>query len=202
MVSHAEGCSLKFHAFLLDLDQAAAEQVRLRGCPHCEGPLHVSKIPRKVRGLSDEALAAGGYGHRLSFCCGREGCRARTTPPSTRFSRLRVYAAVAVLGLCLRGGTRLLLVERMGVVDERAAPASSTRGRWSAFWREGLWKLPWLTVMGSQLAEPIERKESPDALLGMFRGPVSQQVLALLRWLSPLTTESVAPETSRVVMAQ
>jgi hypothetical protein len=201
MVSHEDGCLLKFHARLFDLDQAAAERVRSRGCPHCGGPLYVSNIPRKVRGLRDEAVTAGRYKARLSFCCGREGCRRRATPPSVRFALRRVYAAVAVLGLCLRGLTRTFAVQGADLEELRSAPAPSTRHRWSRFWRAGLWSLPWFAVMRGHLGEPVEQAGAPDGLLEVFRGPVIQQITDLLRWLSPLTTGSVAPETSRLVMA-
>ena len=83
-----------FHALLLiDLDFAA--RCRQCGCRYCGGPLHQSNYQRKPRGcleaLDDEVCL------RLSLCCGREGCRRRTIPPSCRFLGRKVYFAAVVL---------------------------------------------------------------------------------------------------------
>ncbi len=83
-----------FQALLLiDVDLAA--QCRQDRCPHCGGPLHHSNYQRKPRGclepLDDEVCL------RLSLCCGREGCRRRTIPPSCRFLGRKVYFAAVVL---------------------------------------------------------------------------------------------------------
>lgn len=83
-----------FQALLLvDIDLAV--QCRQSGCPHCGGPLHHSDYQRKPRGcfekLDDKVCL------RLSLCCGREGCRRRTIPPSCRFHGRKVYFAAIVL---------------------------------------------------------------------------------------------------------
>jgi hypothetical protein len=79
--------------FLIDID--LADRCRQGGCPWCGGPLHHSDYQRKPRGgltgLDDEVCL------RLSLCCGREGCRRRTLPPSCRFLGRKVYFAAVVL---------------------------------------------------------------------------------------------------------
>ena len=79
-----------FWQHLLRVDLARAEQVRRGGCEDCGGPLDRSDYPRKPRGELGEAAAA--YARRVSFCCRREGCRYRATPPSLRFLGRKVYA--------------------------------------------------------------------------------------------------------------
>ncbi|MFH1269216.1 MAG: hypothetical protein ABIK89_26095 [Planctomycetota bacterium] len=55
--------------------------------PRCSGPLHQANYPRKPRGEESDARPVW----RLSFCCGVEGCRKRTTPRSLRFFGRKVY---------------------------------------------------------------------------------------------------------------
>jgi hypothetical protein len=68
---------------LLKIDFDLAAMARTQGCAQCGGPVHCANYPRKPRGgpagLSDADCL------RLSFCCAREGCRSRNTPPSVRF---------------------------------------------------------------------------------------------------------------------
>jgi hypothetical protein len=71
--------------------------------PYCGGPLHFSNYQRKPRGGPPELQEV--FEIRFSLCCGREGCRRRTTPPSVRFWGRRVYwAPVVVLVTALRQG--------------------------------------------------------------------------------------------------
>lgn len=202
MVSHTAECSINFHTLLRALDETAAERLRAMGCPHCGGRLHVAAFPRKVRGLTDEAVEAGEYESRFSFCCGAEGCRRRATPPSVRFSLRRVYATVAVVALSLIGSARTSAVDAGDVMARPGAPARSTRRRWQRFWREGLLENAWLVAMLGQLRERPSFTSSPSSLLELFSGTLHEQMLHLIRWLSPLTTGSVPPEASRVVMAR
>ncbi len=203
-MSHEVGSEFNFHAWLFWLDVRAAERIQASGCPHCEGPLHVSNYDRKVRGLSEEATDAGCYGLRLSLCCGREGCRRRATPPSTRFSGRRIYAAIAVLALSLSLSVeeRAEAVEVGEVEERRGAPARSTRKRWRSWWRHTLFEMPWFGAMCAQFAEPVEMASAPDSLLAKFRGALTARVQDLIVWVSPLTTSSLSYEQSRISMVR
>lgn len=71
--------------------------------PYCGGVLHAAFYLRKPRGgpadLPEE------YSIRLSLCCGCEGCRKRTLPPSVLFMERRVYWGGVILVLvALRAG--------------------------------------------------------------------------------------------------
>jgi hypothetical protein len=199
--SHKSGSLIKFHALLLALDERAAERVRAAGCPQCGGRLYAAHFTRKVRGLDDEAAEAGGYGVRLSLCCGRDGCRARATPPSIRFMKGRVYGAVAVLVLSLSGRDRKVS-EAVGVTSETRCPSWHTRSRWLAWWRRGLLTTPWFAALCAHLRTPLDATEAPDSLLGRFAGEVCARITHLLVFLAPLTTGSVLPERSRIAMAR
>ncbi len=94
--------SVGFWAFLFSVDWDLAATVRQAGCS-CGGRLHRADYLRKPRGgpkgLSRE------HCYRLSFCCGREGCRKRLTPPSVRFLGRKVYLhAVVILVAAMRQG--------------------------------------------------------------------------------------------------
>ena len=73
--------STRFWLFLLAVDLDLAETTRRQGCS-CGGRLHRANYLRKPRGtpvqLPEEQRL------RLSFCCDRDGCRKRVTPPSVR----------------------------------------------------------------------------------------------------------------------
>ena len=56
--------------------------------------------------------------------------------------------------------------------------------------------------MAGHFAEALEAVEVPASLLERFAGSLFEQVKGLLRLISPLTTRSVAPETSRVAMGR
>lgn len=74
-----------------------------RRLPYCGGPLHFANYQRKPRGGPPELQEA--FEIRFSLCCGREGCRRRTMPPSVRFWNRRVYwAPVLLLVTALRQG--------------------------------------------------------------------------------------------------
>jgi hypothetical protein len=135
-----------FFALPTTLDQDLAEQMRIQGCP-CGGRLRRAHCPRKPRG--DPADLSPEQERRLSFCCDREGCRRRGTPPSLRFLGRRVYfgAVVVVVTTLVHGVTprRAEALRRQFGVDRRTLACSR---RWwrahfprSAFWREGRGRL-------------------------------------------------------------
>lgn len=201
-VSHAEGGFLNFHALLLELDRRAAERVRAAGCSRCQGPLYVAHYPRKVRGVSASAEASGQYGLRLSLCCGREGCRKRSTPPSVRFDGRRIYAAIAVLVLSLRPAERSELQSAAALIaTEPAAPSQPTRTRWRRWWQSGLFGTAVFAALRGRLRVPVDAMRSPASLLAMFVGNVADQCRSLLVALSPRSTQSVSLLCAQSAMA-
>ena len=77
------------------IDTDLATRCQEQGCVFCGGPLHRSHYDRKPRGgpkgLPNE------MSRRLSLCCGREGCRRRTLPPSCLFLGRKVYWGAIIL---------------------------------------------------------------------------------------------------------
>ena len=91
-----------FWSLLLSIDRDLAECARRQGCP-CGGRLHCANYARAPRGGPEHL--PDGYRQRFSFCCERDGCRKRVTPPSVRFLGRKVYlGAVVVLISAMRQG--------------------------------------------------------------------------------------------------
>ena len=84
----------KFHEQLLVFDRDLAASARAARCWLCGGALHSASYDRKPRGCPGGL--GQGYAERFSFCCGVDGCRKRTTPPSLRFLGRHIYLATVV----------------------------------------------------------------------------------------------------------
>jgi hypothetical protein len=74
--------------------QGIVAQVQAGGCT-CGGVRHSARYPRKPRAL--QGMLDERYQNRLSFCCAREGCRRRSTPPSVRFLGRKLLSLLAPL---------------------------------------------------------------------------------------------------------
>jgi hypothetical protein len=99
---HDLPASASFWSFLLTVDEDLAEETRKKGCP-CGGCLHSANYQRKPRGTPAQLPEPQRL--RLSFCCDRDGCRKRATPPSVRFLGRKVYlGAIVVLISAMRQG--------------------------------------------------------------------------------------------------
>ena len=175
----------RFWAFLFSVDEELAEASRKDGCP-CGGRLHRANYPRKPRGGCEKLPET--YGYRLSFCCERDGCRKRTTPPSVRFLGRKVYlAAVVVLVAAMRQGAsprRVLELNELFGVNER------TIVRWRKFWCEHFPQTAFWKVARGRFSPPLGIADLPRALLEAFihRQDSREDWKCLLRFLAPITT--------------
>jgi hypothetical protein len=173
-----------FWSFLLSVDTDLAECAKRQGCS-CGGRLHCADYPRAPRGgpgdLPDE------YRRRFSFCCDRDGCRKRVTPPSVRFLGRKVYlGAVVILISAMRQGPtprRVRELSRMFDVD------AATIARWQTFWRDHVPRTPFWKLARACLVPVVEIVALPLSLVEAFgRGnDPYQDWVRLLRFLSPLT---------------
>lgn len=174
----------RLHAMLRQLDQELASTIREAGCPCCGGVLHSARYPRKPRGLPSQWRPE--ECRRLSFCCAVETCRRRTTPPSVYFLGRKVYLATAVtLASALRCGATPIRMQRLSVL---VGASRRTLRRWQVWWRR---KMPgstfWRSVSGA-LMPPVVTDELPLSLLERFTGDLEHRVIALLRFLAPLSS--------------
>ena len=99
-----------FWSFLFAIDQDLAETARKNACS-CGGHLHCANYLRKPRGTPVQLPEP--QCKRLSFCCDRDGCRKRVTPPSVRFLGPKVYlgAVIIVISAMRQGPTPLRVRE-------------------------------------------------------------------------------------------
>ncbi|MBU1670363.1 MAG: hypothetical protein KJ993_04620 [Actinobacteria bacterium] len=147
------------------MDKDLADRVRRRGCPRCGGPLHDAHYPRKPRGgppgLPEQ------FSIRMSLCCGREGCRCRTLPPSCLFLSRKVYwGAIVLVVVALRQ-------RRPGSVS--AAKLKSlfdvswqTVKRWMAYFSEVFPRSErWLRCRGS-VPSAVGNHDLPAGLIEQF----------------------------------
>jgi len=175
-----------FWTALFSLDQELAEEARLGGCS-CGGVLHRADFRRKPRGGPSDLPAE--YCYRLSFCCNREGCRKRVTPPSVRFLGRKVYLhAVIILVAALRQGAtprRVRLLAELLEVDRR------TIARWQVFWQEQFPRTAFWKVARGFLLPVVDAASLPLELLRRFlHGHDSDPTPGwkrLLLFLSPIT---------------
>lgn len=176
----------RFYELLFRIDQSIAEEVRAAGCA-CGGALHSARYPRKPRGIR-QALDER-YATRLSFCCAVDGCRRRSTPPSTRFLGRKVYLGViVVLATALHHG---LTPARRRALLEVLDMAPQTLSRWRRWWRETFVTSRCWQALRGQFVPPVNIARLPDALLARLTGA---ELPARLCWclflLAPVTVSS------------
>lgn len=172
---------------LLEIDEGIASRVAAQGCSHCAGPLHRADYPRKPRG---GWLAAVGeaFSKRISFCCGRRGCRKRATPPSVRFLGRRVYLGVTVV----MASALMVLGITAGALERASKVPARTVRRWGQWWRNGFVQSRLFREQGSQFLPPLSIPNLPVSLLERWVGSEAPERLRpVCAFLAPLTTGSV-----------
>lgn len=175
------------YAALARLDEEIAADAKLKGCPFCGSALHSARYPRKPRGLP--SAAEHQFQFRESFCCSREGCRRRATPPSVRYLGRKVFSAAAVvLVTVLRHGPT---PERLWRLRQLTGVSARTVARWRSWWQSVVPRTRWWSVARGFLRRPVEERWMPTSLLQVFTvGDSRAGLIAFLRFVSPLTTAS------------
>lgn len=185
-MSHALLGDARLYLALLRFDRDLRDERQAAGCGCCGGPLHVADYGRKPRG--GPAKLPDGYDRRLSLCCAREGCRKRATPPSLRYLGRRVYlAAVVVLASAMRHG---LSPRRVAELRRQIGVSRRTLERWRRWWLELFTATPVWKALCGRLSAPADPARLPASLLERFGGAPDEQLIALLRQLSPLSIPS------------
>jgi hypothetical protein len=172
-----------FFLALLLFDRDLAERYRNKGCS-CGGKLHRAAYLRKPRG--EPIGLPDGFSVRESFCCCREGCRRRVTPPSLRFLGRRVYlaAAVVLVSAMVQGITE----KRASAMRELVGVSRKTLHRWRQWWRESFVQTELWRSTRARFSPPVDGSELPGSLVERFEERSdSEQVLGVLVLLMPLT---------------
>ena len=184
----------RLYELLYSVDEDLAKAVKGRGCGDCDGPLHVSNYPRKPRGETLPAELAARYERRFSYCCGREGCRHRATPPSVRFLGRRVYlAAIVTLVTALRHGATGARRAALGA-HISSQISRKTVARWTLWWREAFPSTRCWGVVQGLTSPPPEASRLPMSLLARVGAgePEAVRLALVLGNLGPVTTTSCA----------
>lgn len=172
----------RFHDLLLALDRDLADACRSEGC-RCGGRRHSARYTRKPGGRP--VRLGPEHDQRFSFCCAVDGCRSRATPPSLRFLGRKVYvAAIVVLIAILQHGASDARLERLTQVvrvDRR------TIARWRRWWRDTFTTTPFWRAARATLMPPVDEAQLPGTLLDRFAGDEADRLIALLRFLGPIT---------------
>ncbi|MEN8183977.1 MAG: hypothetical protein ABFS46_15730 [Myxococcota bacterium] len=179
---HALLRDTRFFELLHTLDQDLADQTRSQGCP-CGGRLDQAHYPRKPRG--GPANLSADRERRFSFCCARDGCRGRATPPSLRFLGRRVYFGVVVV---------LVTAMAQGVTPRRSAELRvqlgvdrRTLSRWRRWWQQHFPASPFWREHRARFSPAVLAEGLPRTLLDRFsREGRPEGVVALLRFLAAL----------------
>lgn len=177
-----------FWLFLFAVDQDLAQTTQQKACA-CGGRLHRANYPRKPRGSDD---LPQDYAYRFSFCCARDGCRKRVTPPSVRFLGRKVYLfAVVVLVSAMRQGPsprRVRELTHLFGADRR------TIVRWQVLWREHVPQTPFWKIARGRLST-VAAIILPRSLLEAFLAgnDPCRGWGDLLRFLSPITITGALP---------
>ncbi len=173
----------RFWSFLLAVDQDLADESRKKTCL-CGGRLHSANYPRKPRGTPAQLPAQECL--RLSFCCNRDGCRKRLTPPSVRFLGRKVYlGAIVILISAMRQGPTPRRIRELSL---RFGADRRTIARWQVFWREHFPQTPFWKNARARLVPVIEIISLPYSLVDTFlsRHRICRGWALLLRFLSPI----------------
>lgn len=180
----------EFFGLLVRVDEAVTQQVAAEGCRVCDGPLHRSNYRRKPRGA---LIAPAGETSvvRFSLCCGREGCRKRSTPPSVRFLGRRVYLGAVVIVASIVA----LALQAAREVRRQTGVPSRTVGRWLGWWQGPfLGTEVYVTICARLIG--VEVGQVPASIVDRLEGTGTERVRSMLEWLVPLTTSSV-PDGAR-----
>ena len=184
----------EFFAELEAEDERSARRVAAARCLICGGPLHRSDYDRKPRGAL-VAPAGEGFVRRFSLCCGREGCRRRSLPPSLRFLGRRVYLGAVVIVASMIAQS---LVVASAMVRATGVHVRTTR-RWLRWWRGPFTSTEVFIVISARLIG-VSVDSVPASIVNRLGGRRRERVRAMLGLLGPISGKLV-PDGSRVSRA-
>jgi hypothetical protein len=103
-----------------------------------------------------------------------------------RFLGRRVYLGAAVVGITAlaQGAPR----DEVRALRAWLGLSARTLARWRRWWRGVFAKSPFWRAARGQLHAPLSAAALPGALLQRFAGDLQARLVALLRFLGPITT--------------
>ena len=165
---------------------------RQKGMGLCGGRFRTRDYRRAPRGGPVDLPEQCCY--RFSFCCDRDGCRKRATPPSVRFLGRKVYlGAVVVLISAMRQGPT---PRRVGELARLFGVDAATITRWQAFWRDHIPKTAFWIIARARLLAVVESTAAlPRSLVEAFccTDDAYRDWVRLLRFLSPISVAGSSP---------
>ena len=168
------------------IDGERADAVRRGGCRRCGRRLHRADYERKPRGGPADVLDR--WDRRASYCCEREGCRKRHTPPSVRFLGRKVYLGVVVVlvAAMMHGpnGRRVAQLRDALGIDTR------TLKRWRQWWREHFVRSAFWKARRSRFMPVLDEALMPFCLSQAFGADRRTGRIKLMEFLGPITTDS------------
>lgn len=174
----------RFYLLQLKFDEDLAAEAQAARCPECGGRLDSARYPRKPRGATTKLPEE--YAWRFSFCCATEGCRLRNTPPSVRFLGRRVYlGAVVVLATAMQQG---LTPTRGSRLRELLGVSLRTLARWREWWKTAFVESDFWKAAKASFSPVADESGFPLSLLERFGTDEEGRLVALLRFVRPLTT--------------
>jgi hypothetical protein len=174
-----------FFATLSKFDHDLAERVQAAGCA-CGGRLDSARYPRKPRGAA--ATLGPEYEWRLSFCCARDGCRHRVTPPSVRYLGRRVYLGVVVV--LVSAMTHGLSVRRVAALHAHLGIGLRTLRRWRQWWQHAFVESRFWRDARARFMPRVEEDALPASLVTRLGGDAAARALRVLELLAPITARS------------
>jgi hypothetical protein len=175
----------RLYALLLKFDEDLAAEAKRGGCPICGGRLDKGRYPRKPR-VSPAVKLPEAYDHRFSYSCATRTCRKRRTPASARFLGRRVYlGAVVVLATAMQQG---MTCWRTSQLRKLLGVSVQTLARWRAWWTSAFAASTFWKAARAAFSPPVDETSAPSSLVERFTGEPREQLAALLRFLSPLST--------------
>lgn len=174
----------RFHQLLLEFDADLAAAARAGKCVLCRSVMHCANYRRKLRGplarlLSDEQCV------RFSVCCSRRRCRKRKTPPSLRFLGRKAYlAAMVVLIAAMQHGATAVRVQRLSAMF---GVSRRTVARWRSWWLTAFAAGRFWQAARGLFMPPVDQECLPASLFERFKGGLEERVVALLRFLGPIS---------------
>jgi len=171
----------QLHRLLEKVDADLAQKTQAEGCCRCGDKLYYDSYPRKPRG------GPATWDKRYSFTCATH--RHRVTPPSVRFLGPKVYVMVVVVLIsAMRHG---LKAQRVQALRESLGIDRRTVERWRAWWlkhfvESGFWK-----AARARFLPLVCERTLPSSLCQAFGIDRRDRLLDLLKFLSPITTDSV-----------